>query len=385
MKIRILLISIVLTFVFNAKSQTTLTASIMTGGVSRSYILYIPAIYNAATPVPLVFNFHGYTSTNSQQLMYGDFRPIADTANFIIVLPQGLDIGGGAGWHNFDLATTGTADMIFVENLLDTIISKYNIDQNRVYSTGMSNGGFMSYDLACFMNTRFAAIASVTGSMVSYHMSACNPSRPVPVMEIHGTADATVAYSGTGGILSSTNIDSLVNFWIKKNDCDLSAVYTALPDISTTDLCTAQHYVYNNGNSGSSVELFKIINGGHTWPGAAYNIPGVNTNHDFNASSEIWRFFSQYKLNDLTSIKPNSNIKESITVYPNPFNDVINIKNENNSSIDFINIINMTGKVVYAIDNVNNIKTINTELWPSGVYLITVRYSKNITHFKMVK
>ncbi|HEY4799686.1 MAG TPA: hypothetical protein VII99_11460, partial [Bacteroidia bacterium] len=84
-----------------AKAQTTINGTILSGGVSRSYILYVPAVYTSSQPAPLVFNFHGYGSNNSQQNFYADFKPIADTANFILVLPQGLTSGGYAGWNNF--------------------------------------------------------------------------------------------------------------------------------------------------------------------------------------------------------------------------------------------------------------------------------------------
>lgn len=295
-------------------AQTTITDSLTFGGLKRTYRLYIPKVYKASQPVPLILNLHGLTSNSQQQEAYGDFRPIADTANFILVHPEGTNNGYGNGWNNFGALGTGTDDVGFLNALIDKISASYSIDQKRVYSTGMSNGGFMSYDLACFLNNRIAAIASVTGSMITSHLKACKVTRPTPVMEIHGTADNTVPYAG-GGALSFTHIDTLVNFWVKLNGCD-PAVKTTLPNTNTTDGSTVEHYVFDHGKNNTSVELYKVIGGSHSWPGAPAVIAG--TNQDFSASREIWRFFSKYRLDTPTTIAEEQQTTTAITVFPNP-------------------------------------------------------------------
>ena len=145
---------------FNAytHAQQTINGTIVHNGILRSYILYVPAIYSSSTAVPLLFNFHGYTSNASQQLVYGDFRPIADTANMIIVHPEGtLDVNGNT---HFNVGWGGSAadDVGFTEALIDSISSTYSIDQSRIYAAGMSNGGFMSLLLACTLSERIAAV-----------------------------------------------------------------------------------------------------------------------------------------------------------------------------------------------------------------------------------
>ena len=126
-------------------------------------------------------------------------------------------------------------------------------------------------------------------------------------MQIHGTADQTVLYEGETltGILS---IDDVVSYWVSFNNCSSEAILSIIPDNNTFDLSTVEHYVYDGGNNDSSVEFYKIINGGHTWPGAAIPIAGNNTNQDFNASQAIWAFFNQYNINGL--IENNSNIQD---------------------------------------------------------------------------
>lgn len=350
-------------------SQTNTTETTVVGGVTRTYKLYVPAIYSQGTAVPLIFNFHGYGSNSTEQEAYGDFRPIADTANFILVHPQGLSVNGSTGWNNFGLPANAQADIQFVEQMITEISSEYSINSNRIYSTGMSNGGFMSNDLACFLSNRFAAIASVTGGMTTLHKNACNPSHPVPMMQIHGTTDAVVAYTG-GGTGSFLHVDSLVKFWRNFNQCDANPIFESLPDMVTSDNCTAEHYVWKNGLQGSSVELYKIINGGHTWPGAIFPVNG-NTNQDFKASNEIWRFFRQYSLQQLTAGTESEVSLESVRVYPNPSSNQLTIEVENPIGLHF-NLMDISGKQVISQEISQKTTILNLEL-PNGVYLFELQ------------
>jgi polyhydroxybutyrate depolymerase len=357
-----------------AFSQSNTTVNINVNGVNRSYRIYVPAIYSSATAVPLVFNFHGYTSTNVQQEAYGNFRPIADTANFIVVHPQGLVINGSTGWNNFGTVAANQGDLNFVEQMITEISAQYSIDQNRIYSTGMSNGGFMSYDLACFMSARFAAIASVTGGMMPSHKNACQASHPTPVMQIHGTADAVVTYNGNG--IGNLHVDSLVKFWVKFNNCNPTPTYTAVPNSVTTDNCTAEHYVYSGGTKGSTVEFFKIIGGGHNWAGAPISVNG-NTNMDINASKEIWRFFSKYKLNELLLKTENINDKTNFRVYPNPSKNQLTIELENSINTTF-NLYDASGRLIQENDLVSGNNEISTSQLTQGVYMYTLSQNQTI-------
>lgn len=280
-----------------AFSQQTINGSISHGGLQRDYILYVPAMYNAGNPTPLVFNFHGYTSNANDQMWYGDFRSIADTAGFIIAHPMGtLDNSGITHW-NVGWGGSTVDDIGFTTALIDSLSADYNIEQDRIYSTGMSNGGYFSYHLACNLSTKIAAIASVTGTMSQFTYNNCNPQHPTPVMEIHGTADAVVDYS---------SIPNVMDYWVTYNQCDTQSVFTPIPNINTLDGCTAEHFVWQNGLNGVEVEHFKIIGGGHTWAGTAF--PSTGTNLDIDASVEIWRFFSRYDINGL--INPSTFVAE---------------------------------------------------------------------------
>jgi len=281
-KILLLLLCVPLT----GFSQQTVYDSIFHDGVYRQYITYIPDSYDPLIDVPLLFNFHGRTGTAYSTMWHADFRPISDTANFIIIHPQGLlDNNGDTHWNYGQGAVD---DIGFISNLYEKLILDYNIDIKKVYSAGMSNGGAMSYYLACDMSNNFAAIASVTGAMTSYQHLSCNPTHPIPIMEIHGTDDSLVPFS---------SVIPGIDFWRNYNNCDPIADTTVIPDLVLGDWSTVEHIIYTNGDNDVTTELFKVIGGGHTWPGSNFS-SGV-TNYDINASLEIWKFFSRYDINGL--------------------------------------------------------------------------------------
>jgi len=282
------LFTLLICFPILTLAQQTINDSIFYNNVYRSYIAYIPAIYNSSYSTPLLFNLHGRTGTALGAMYQADFRDIADSANFIIVHPQGLlDSAGDTHWN---VGQSAVDDIGFLNSLYSYIVSNYNINLDKVYSAGMSNGGYMSYYLACNMSDKIAAIASVTGAMGPYTQLTCNPMHPTPVLEIHGTEDTIVSFNAMiPGIL----------YWRDYNNCNLIADTTIIQDLVLGDFSTVKHIVYNNGANGVTSELFKVIGGEHTWPGSSFSI-GI-TNYDIDASVEIWKFFSRYDINGLIS------------------------------------------------------------------------------------
>jgi polyhydroxybutyrate depolymerase len=365
MKFRVLLTGCaMIAGVASASAQNTIDASLTHDGLERTYRLYIPAVYNAATPVPLVLNLHGYGSNNLQQEFYGDFRAIADTANFIIVHPNGTeDPVGSQFWSSFGVSSID--DVGFLSALIDKIQSEYSIDNNCIYSTGMSNGGFMSYELACQLSYRIAAIASVTGSMVQSRFDNCNATHPTPVMQIHGTADPTVPYLGLPA-QTFMPIETLVNEWVAFNNCDPNPVVTQVPNTNLTDSCTAELQVFENGDDGTSVEFYKVDGGLHTWPGSIFQV--VGTNQDFSASQVIWRFFRKYKLDMFTGISEATEAK-TFGVYPNPTTGMMALQFED-ASERMITVTNAIGQEVLTLNCVN--ASVQLELTETGVYAISV-------------
>lgn len=349
----------------NLNAQTALFGTIVSDGIVRDYKIYVPAIYDGTTPVPLVFNFHGYGSNYIEQEQYGDFRAIADTANFIVVHPNGTpDNFGTMAWNTFGNSTTN--DLLFIDNLIDSLRATYNIDTTAIYSTGMSNGGFMSYELACQLSPQFAAVASVTGSITTSYLALCNAQHPMPVMQIHGTNDQTVPYAGN---ILFQPIENVINYWVQHNNCNPNPVFNAVPNIDTTDNCTAEHYVYSGGDNGVEVEFYKIIGGGHSWPGAPVNLN--TTNMDFHANQEIWRFFRKYRLNGniVTSKQKINTIQSDFEVFPNPSNGVITIFLPLNRERKIV-VSNALGQAISYYNCLSN--KVELVLEQQGIYFITL-------------
>ncbi len=371
------LLSLCLFAGFFVSAQTTLVDSIISGGIYRNYRLYKPAAYTGTTARPLVLNLHGYTSSAQAQQAYANMDLVADTANFLIVYPNGTLLSGQPFW-NAGISPTYVNDIQFIDDLINHLVATNNIDVNSIYSCGMSNGGFMSHTLACGLSNKIAAIASVTGSMFASQRATCSSNRAVPVMQISGTADGTVPYAGNGSTMLP--IDTVVSYWVNNNNCYLVPITTNVPNTSLTDGCTAINYLYNGGNYGSTVELYKIVGGGHTWPNSPFTV-GV-TNHDFDASSEIWRFFRKYKLNQFASIEAVEKIHFS--VYPNPMQDdlILQFENTNNFSVK---IYNVTGEILISQKANSSSISLNTRTLAEGIYFVEVSDGINSVVKKLVK
>lgn len=349
--------------IISAYGQETLQETLMHNGELREYTLYVPASYDGNSEVPLLFNFHGYTSNAGQQMFYGNFLGLSDTHGFIVVHPQGLLDANGITHFNAEWQSD-VDDIGYASALIDHLASEYSIDLSRVYSTGMSNGGFMSYTLACRLSDRFAAIASVTGTMVVPQLGNCTAERPMPVMQIHGTEDETVPYEGFDWMAP---IDDVIAYWVEHNNCDTIPVITDMPDTNTNDGSTVTRYVYSNGDDNSSVELLQVTGGAHTWPGTGFNFPG--TNQDINASALIWEFFSKYDLNGAISNTEELN-QSSIEIFPNPTTDQLTIDGLNIN--DQIQIHTLTGQRLTNHRSTNSSMTIDLNHLPKGGYLLCV-------------
>jgi polyhydroxybutyrate depolymerase len=354
-----------------AFSQQTINASITHDNMQRDYILYIPASYDGTVAVPLLFNFHGYTSNATEQMWYGDFRAIADTAGFIIVHPQGTLDNTGTTHFNVGFGGSTTDDLGFTDALLDTLISDYMIDEDRVYATGMSNGGFMSFHLACNLSDRIAAVASVTGSMVPSTMTNCNATHMTPVLQIHGTADGTVPYTGNSFMEA---IPDVLDHWAIHNGCSTTPITLPIPNLSTTDGSTAERIGYQDLNGCTTVLHFKVSNGGHTWPGSVFNFAG--TNYDFDASTEIWNFLSQFDINgvinDCQGLEMNeSTLELDVRIFPNPTRSILTIEGLD-GDYHYAQLCDPTGTSILETSINSSINTIDISAISQGCYILLI-------------
>ena len=257
--------------------------------IPRQYIVYIPENYNHSIPTPILFAFHGFGGSNNFIMNSAEFNEIADQENFIVVYPQGsLILNLLAHWNVGGFTQiSNTDDVAFVDYLISSLSEMYNINLDRVYATGMSNGGFMSFLLACQLSNKIAAIASVTGSMTTQTLNECDPQREVPILQIHGTNDPVVPYNGIQEW--NTPIDNVLDYWVLNNQCSTNPDVNDLVDINNDNGITVQEIIYDNGLNGSMVKHFKVNGGTHVW----------FQNEDIDSSALIWEFFSNYDINGL--------------------------------------------------------------------------------------
>jgi polyhydroxybutyrate depolymerase len=354
---------------FVAKSlaaQTTIAGSFVHDSITRTYSFYVPASYVPGQPVPLLFNLHGAGTDGSYQEQNRDFRPISDTANFIIVHPDGsfAPNSNQRFWNYGNVLSSTVDDVGFIETLIDTISAHYSINQNRIYCVGMSNGGFMSYAMACESN-RFAAVGSVTGSMSVAMYNNCNPSHPTPAIHIHGTGDPINPYAGNS---TSKGIEDVTRFWVNENGCDTTPLAFPVTDADPNDDATAVRYLYPNGINGNTVEHFKVDSGGHAWPGQYVFTFFGNTCMDFDASAEVWRFFSQYELPPVgMQSLPDAS---SISIYPNPAQETVTVVS-GDEAVNSVVICDMQGRVIQEA-SADNIQSINVSQLPPGNYIMQI-------------
>ena len=230
-----------------------------------------------------MFVLHGYGSSATDIMFYSSFQNLAEEDSYIIVYPQGSLLNGVTHWNVGGWTIGSTAnDVDFIETIIELVDNEYFINNERIYSTGMSNGGYMSYHLACNTNL-FAAVASVSGSMTPETYNNCSPTNATSILQIHGLQDFTVPYTG---LPWSKTIPEVMGYWSEYNNCNED------PLSSITDLSDGSYIYfdsYQNCSNTVGVNLILHSTMGHTWP-------SIN-NHSMSATAEVWSFFKDYDLN----------------------------------------------------------------------------------------
>ncbi len=264
--------------------------------VDREYILYIPSSYEENSSFPIVFNLHGGDMTARQQMEnVSDMRSLADTENFILVYPQStIDDNGVPIWNlgGENSKATEIDDVGYISHLIDEISNFYSTDLDRIYVTGFSNGGYLSFEIACKLSNRIAAFASVAGHMFIDTFNDCSPSHPTPFISINGTEDN---YQGIGFYYLS--VENSNNYWINFNNNDETPIITNIEDINSSDGSTVEYYSWKNGDNGVEVDHYKVIGGGHSYP--KINFDSSQENGDIDSDQLIWEFFSRFDINGL--------------------------------------------------------------------------------------
>ena len=164
----------------------------------------------------------------------------------------------------------------------------------RVYVTGFSNGGYLSFELACKLSSEVAAFASVAGHMFIDTYNDCSPTHPTPFLSINGTEDN---YDGIAGYYLP--IENSNNYWVEYNKTDLIPEVIYLEDQNTSDGSTVEYYSWKNGTNGVEIDHYKVIGGDHSWPSLNADSDKGKSNGDIDSDKIIWEFFSRFDINGL--------------------------------------------------------------------------------------
>ncbi len=285
-----------------AAGTRDISASLQYDGVERTYLLHLPPSYNGEDELPMVFVFHGGGGGGEGMARVTHMSDVADERGFIAVYPDGIDKNWNDGRPEIN---PGINDVAFISALIEELKSGYSVDAERIYSTGISNGGMFSLRLACELSDKIAAVAPVAALMGEALSHACTPPRPIPVMFVMGTDDPLVPWEGgdigtdrvyRGRALSA--VDS-VSFWVAVDGCSETPVVTELADEDPGDGTRARREVYAGGRDGSEVVMLAVEGGGHTWPGGEQYMREAiigRTCRDFDAGEAIWGFFDRFTL-----------------------------------------------------------------------------------------
>lgn len=244
-------------------------------GESRFYVRRVPPAHDGVTPLPIVFDFHGLSEGAAIHQVHSQFGEHGDEHGYVTIFPQARGIGLNVSWAT----GLGSVDVAMFGEMLDQLEADLCLDTDRVYVTGLSQGGFMSSSIACAYADRVAAIAPVAGLR---NPAGCAPSRPIPVLNFHGTADTIVSYAPIPGFTAA---------WAARNGCgpDPSTTFVGEDDVATVDL------VEYDCPADATVAHYRITGGGHSWPGSDLSVAiGVivgYTTFVIDATDLIWQFF----------------------------------------------------------------------------------------------
>jgi polyhydroxybutyrate depolymerase len=288
----ILFLALLVVLAFLRSNRTN--GRLVSSGVERAYLLYVPESYDPAVPTPLVISIHGYAEWPAHQMQISHWNDLADQYGFIVVYPSGTHfplrwrISSGLFSDNDPML-----DVAFISKLIDKLEEEYRVDSSRIYANGLSNGGGMSFVLSCALSERIAAIGSVSGAYL-FPWDECRPSRKVPAIVFHGTADPIVPYAGGPSRSFDINFPPVPK-WIdtlaERNGC------TGAPEqLTASGEVSGIHFT----SCEADVVFYTIAGGGHAWPGGdplPESIAGY-TSQDIDATRTMWEFFQSHPLAD---------------------------------------------------------------------------------------
>lgn len=272
--------------------------TISAGGLDRTYLVHTPPGWDGKTPLPMIIMLHGGGGAAQGFDKASGMNAAADREKFIVVTPNGTgrfedklltwNAGNCCGWA----LDNKVDDVAFISALIDKIKADYAVDPGAVFAAGMSNGGMMTYPLACALSDKIAGIADVSGAM---NIPDCRPARPVSVIIFHGTADQHVLYNGgkppkavDRHDRTDNPVSHSVSFWTNADSC------AGQPEKTTSGHVTTE--IYENCTAGTGVTVNTIEGEGHTWPGGQkWAGFGDQPTKEISATDSMLAFFEKHK------------------------------------------------------------------------------------------
>lgn len=287
----------------DAKAGEDRAGYIALGGLKRTYDLHLPTGYEKGKPMPLLFVLHGGGGDAHKVARLTGLSRAADSAGFIVCYPNAVNghWNDGRQVRRFRSQRHDIDDVGFIDALIDRFAEDLGIDRQRVYVTGISNGGMMCHRLGCELSGRISAIAPVAASLPEPMAGSGRPERGVSVLAINGTADPLVPYEGGGVGLRAKrgeviSVPKTVKFWVTADGCGMKPEVTELPDIDPDDGIEVVRERYSGGRDSSEVILYRVEGGGHTWPsGARRTARFGKTARDIDATRVILEFFQKHR------------------------------------------------------------------------------------------
>ncbi len=272
-----------------------ISGSLVVDGITRTYTLVLPTgYYLSASNYSLVIALHGGGGSGTQFESSCKLTDKANAAGFVVVYPDGT--GGIRTWNAGtccgSAVTNNVNDVKFISQLIDQLVANYKINPKKVYATGHSNGGMLSYRLACELSNKIAAIAPNASTMVV--TSPCNPARRVPILHMHSKLDQNIPYtggygSGISGVYAPP-LDSVFTVWSTINTCP-----PALQVTTTTTGYTLKRWLLCANST--TIHYYLTNDGGHSWPSGLPGSAGADTpSTAINANDLLWDFFKQFQL-----------------------------------------------------------------------------------------
>ena len=267
------------------------------GGLERSFLIYVPT--NIKENAPLVVAIHGYTSSAKTLMGYSGINQVADKEGFLVAYPQGTKDSRDNNFFNVGYefhSDSKVNDVNFIREIVLNLTKDYKLNSKRVFATGMSNGGDMSYLLACTSSDLFTAVAPVAGVMMKDTLENCNPVKKIPIFEIHGTKDSISKFEGDMNNEDKWgayyDLPSTIEFWVNKHALNEKETIQ-LENKNTEDGTTITFERYWSDESQREFWFYIINDGNHTWPGMT-GLFSRTANQDINSAEEIWKFFSKF-------------------------------------------------------------------------------------------